>query len=68
METQDGIFIYSKYGNLGLAALISLAIVLIFGNPYVGNALRLVFTGQWVVLLWKKLNQKLHSGKQDVRS
>lgn len=57
IEFRGGMFIYSRYGNWGLAALISLIIILVFGNKYVGSALRMFFTGQWIELLFHKIQK-----------
>lgn len=64
MESMGGVFTYSRYGNLGLAFLVSLAIVLIFGNKYAGNILRLFFTGCGMELLWQKVCNSLARRRQ----
>lgn len=43
-----GIFVYSKSVNICLAAWISLVIVFLFGNYYIGSLGKLVFTGKWI--------------------
>lgn len=56
IANRGGVFIYSKYVNMGIAVLLSLIILLIFGNQYVGRALRLIFTGEGMRLLWRKIH------------
>lgn len=60
MENQGGFFVYSRFGNLALAVALSLVILLVFGNPYVGKALQTIFTGRWIQRLW----EKRHGGKE----
>lgn len=56
LANQGEIFVYSRYSNLGLAVFISLSIILIFGNKYIGNTLQIVFTGEGVQRLWRKMH------------
>lgn len=55
LANRGGIFVHSGYVNVGLAGLISLVIVFLFGNKYVGKILRLIFTGQGIELLSQKI-------------
>lgn len=59
---QGGPFIYSGMVNVILASLLSLGLTVIFGNQYVGGALQMIFTGQGIELLWRKLHRKKNGG------
>lgn len=48
LESVGGVFIYSRYANIGLAVLISSIIVLIFGNRYVGTVGKQIVTGEGI--------------------
>lgn len=44
----DSIFIYSRNVNMALAILLSIFVVLVFGNRYVGSLGKLIFTGDGI--------------------
>ena len=48
LGSKGGIFIYSRNVNIGLAAVISLVVILLFGNKYFGLLGKQVFTGQGI--------------------
>lgn len=48
LEHIGGIFVYSKAVNICLAALISLVIVFLFGNDFMGSLGKMVFTGKGI--------------------
>ncbi len=48
LGNMDGIFIYSRNVNMGLAVAISFVIVLLFGNKYIGSLGKLIFTGEGI--------------------
>ena len=48
LGSKGGIFIYSRNVNMGLAAVISLVVILLFGNKYFGLLGKQVFTGQGI--------------------
>lgn len=56
IESRGGVFIYSEHVNVRIAVLLSFIILLIFGNRYVGSALRLISTGEGMQLLWRKIH------------
>ena len=42
-------FIYSLSINLLIAALISIAVIMLFGNKYMSRAAQCIFRGEWVL-------------------
>ena len=56
LEHRGSFFVYSTYVNMGIAVLLSLIILLIFGNQYVGSALRLFFTGEGIHRIRRKIS------------
>lgn len=59
MERLGGIFVYSRVVNIGLAVLISLIIVFIFGNKYIGALGRYVCTGEWIGKVMSRIRRKI---------
>ena len=45
-------FLYSQPVNLLIASLISTAVILLFGNKYVGRVIKFFFRGEWVIKIW----------------
>lgn len=48
-------FIYSLSINLLIAALISIAVIMLFGNKYMSSAARRIFRGEWIVKIWDRI-------------
>ncbi|MBD5513911.1 MAG: hypothetical protein HDR06_04445 [Lachnospiraceae bacterium] len=48
-------FTYSLPVNLFIASLISITIMLVFGNKYVSAIMRFVFRGEWIIRIWDAL-------------
>lgn len=51
-------FLYSMPLNLLIASLISIMVILLFGNKYVGWIIGFIFRGEWVVKIWNRVAVK----------
>lgn len=45
-------FLYSQPVNLLIASLLSISIILFFGNKYVGRVIKFFFRGEWIIKMW----------------
>ncbi len=58
LASKYNIFQFTPRENLLLALVLSVVIVIVFGNPYVGKIFQRIFTGNWILERMKKVNPK----------
>ncbi|MCX4321653.1 MAG: acyltransferase family protein [Lachnospiraceae bacterium] len=48
-------FLYALPVNLLIASLISVTLILLFGNKYISQIIKTFFRGEWAIKLWNKI-------------
>ena len=57
IRTKD-VFVYSEFGNMFLAAALSLALAVLLGNKYTASVFRRFFTGYWIESAYNRIKNR----------